>query len=154
VKYHYAPGSAAAHERAAALFGPARPATHLVLERAEIPIEAAPKLAADVVARGGWARSVWAIAEDVASCALVESVSVRVRLHDVTGYAMWVDGHAAGASLWRPRYARLAHEGLQVALGLIEIRYGRCERCGRPDIRLRQDGAPRAHKTAQGGKCE
>lgn len=140
---------------------PAPPATHLVLDTIEVPIGEAPKLAAQVVAAGGWARCVKVLAESHATASLVESVSVRVRLLGMGGYAMWVDGHAAGASVIAPYRKRLSHEGLQVALGLLEITYGDCDHwripwahpCGKRDVRVNADGSLRAHKTVKGLKC-
>lgn len=163
--YSYAPNSAAAHYRAAALFGPAPAPTHVPLEQLEVPIAEAPKLASDVVAAGGWARCVRALAEDLTTCELVESVSVRVRLERAgipfAGYAMWTFGRAAGASLWIPFRKRLTHDGLKIALGLLEVAYGNCDHwrvpwanaCGARDVRLKADGQLRAHKTMKGLKC-
>lgn len=156
------PGSAEAHERSmlAVDAPPAPPARYVVLETADVPLRGAPKLARDVVAAGGWARCVRALAEDVQTCELIESVSVRVRLGLVAGYAMWVQGRAAGGGVLRPYPRRVTHEGLAIALGLLTIEYGNCDRwvpwvrpCGARDVRLRADGTLRAHKSPDGRRC-
>jgi hypothetical protein len=163
VKYRGLPRSAVAHERAAALFNPVGPGpTHLVLEAVELPIGEAPKLAAEVVAAGGWARCVRAHAEDLETCELVESVSVRVRLLGIGGYAMWINGRAAGASIITPVRKRLSHQAFMVALGLAEpvvVEYGICSRwipwlqpCG-ATAQINKDGSLRVHKTPWGVKC-
>ncbi len=161
MKYHYLPLSAVAYERATAPYRPAAPPTHIVLETLELPSREAPALARKVEAAGGWARCIKVLAEETATCTLVESVSVRVRLLGLGGYAMWIDGRAAGASVLRPYRKRVTHEQLEVALGLLTIAYGTCTRwiipwvrpCGQTDIRINKDGSLRAHKTPWGSHC-
>lgn len=154
MKYHYLSASYAPHYASIRdLFEPVpAPAQTIVLESAEVPPADAPPLLRAVQAAGGWARCVRALAEDVATCNLIESVSVRVRHNGVGGYAMWINGRAAGAAAYRP-FRKLSHEALQVELGLLVIRTDICPRCWTAGVRLNLDGTFRAHKTPQGGKC-
>lgn len=154
MKYAYLPDSYAPHYASIRdLFEPVpTPVRTVVLDSAEVPPADAPPLLRAVVAAGGWARCIRALAEDVATCNLIESVSVRVRHNGVGGYAMWINGRAAGAAAFMP-YRKLSHEALQVELGLIVIRTDTCPRCWRQGVRLNIDGTLRAHKTPQGGKC-
>jgi hypothetical protein len=119
-----------------------------------VPRPEAPARARKVGADGGWARCVRVLAEEMTTCSLVESVSVRARLLGLGGYAMWIDGRAAGASVIVPYRKRCTHEQLEVALGLLTITYGTCERCRQTDIRINRDGSLRAHKTPQGSQCK
>lgn len=150
MKYPYAPGSYLADARAIAP-PPAPGPTHRVLELATevepryMP-EALRNLRAELWSLDGWTRCCRALAEEIATGALVESYTLRFRIAALGGYAT-----PQRVRLWRPYIRPMLIFDFRVMLGLTT--YLTCERCGRGQLRPTQAGQPYAHNRPEGGKC-
>lgn len=103
-------------------------------------------LNAELWSLDAWTRCCRALAEDIATGALVESHTLRFRLGALAGYAT-----TQRVRLWRPYIRPMLIFDFRVMLGL--TRWLACERCGRGQLRPTQAGQPYAHNRPEGGKC-
>lgn len=153
MRYAYAPGSIDAHDITVRTWTPAPPATHRIiipareLTEAEVKRLPAARTLTDLLTAHDsfWTRTTYAMAEEIATATLIESVALRFTLPDGrAGAALWWDW------LWHGAIVRelgtLTREHLEAVITdapwppppII------CPRC-LTAVRKNADGSPRAH---------
>lgn len=158
MRYYYVPASYAAH--AVELAGPppaAAPAHRALVPMRELTaaewarVPDVNALAAKMEAAGAvHLGTTYAMAEEIATATLIESVALRFTLADGRrGVVLWWDWRWHGAIVRELGVLTRERLELLIATGSAEIPLFVCERCGAERLRRNKDGSLRAHRRAR-----